>query len=357
MNDHVAVLIVGYRCAREIRVCLEALSRSTHGAFEVHVCENGGAEAFRQLAEEIASSEVLSDARAEPGSTHPILETRIARFASGQALHLHRAGGNLGYAGGLNALMRHIAPDNRWSSIWVLNPDTEAEPDALRQLVAYARTGPYGIIGSRLILAETGTVQLYGGRWRKWMARGFNIGLGQPRNATPDTPVERDMDYVSGAAMFVTRDYIETVGRMDERYFLYAEEVDWCFRRGEFRLGYAHDAVVLHSHGATMGSSHDKRQRSALSVYLDERNKLLFTRRFFPAEYPVVLVVTLLLTSQYLVAGAHRNFVTALKGWFAGLLGREGPPHWLLPAAEPASLPVAGSGPAPVEQARPSVSG
>src|SRR5690606_19980013 len=118
------------------------------------------------------------------------------------------------------------------------------------------------------------------------------------------------------------------IGEMDERYFLYHEEVDWCLRRGAARLGYGHDSIVYHKHGATMGSSSDRKRRSRLSVYLEERNKLLLTRRFYPAIYPVVVLTTLVLTAQYLRAGAFANFRTALAGWSAGLRGETGAPRW-----------------------------
>nr|WP_229426843.1 hypothetical protein [Microvirga alba] len=160
------------------------------------------------------------------------------------------------------------------------------------------------------------------------MARGFNLGMGEPADREPDVAaIERQMDWVCGASLFASRRYIESVGRMNERYFLYNEEVDWCFRRGSFRLGYAHHSIVYHSFGATMGSSVSRRQCSGLSVYLDERNKLLFTRRFFPSRYPIVVLITLLLTSQYLFDGAPANFRHALGGWFAGLMQREGVPR------------------------------
>jgi GT2 family glycosyltransferase len=135
------------------------------------------------------------------------------------------------------------------------------------------------------------------------------------------------MNYVSGASLFATRAYIESVGLMDERYFLYCEEVDWCFRRGHRRLGYAHEAIVYHAHGTTIGSSADLKDRSSISVYLSERNKLLFTRRFYPVLYPLVVVTTLLLTLQYLKSAAVNNFFVALSGWLAGVRGEDGPPQ------------------------------
>jgi len=176
-------------------------------------------------------------------------------------------------------------------------------------------------------LKESRRIQLYGGRWRRWLGRGFNIGLGEAADAMPDVAaIERDLDYVAGASMYAPRAYVEGVGAFDERYFLYYEETDWCFRRGDWRLGYAHESVVIHAHGSTIGSSVSRATRSALSVYLDERNKLLFTRRFDGAILPVVALFTLALTAQYVRAGAWKNFRIALAGWWAGLRGEAGFP-------------------------------
>jgi GT2 family glycosyltransferase len=329
MNEHVAVVIVGFRCPEEIRRCVEALARSSHAGFEVHVCENGGPDSYRGLVSEFAATEMVSAPLPEASRSSRVLQThRCTLRAGGQAVSLHEVEGNVGYAGGINVGYDVIRNDKGWSALWVLNPDTQVHEDAMAALVAYAADERYGILGCRLILKESGTVQLYGGRWRRWMARGFNIGLGEPQDAKPDVAaVEAAMDYVSGASMYVPRRYFDAVGEMDERYFLYNEEIDWCLRRGALRLGYVHDAIVYHEHGATMGSSHDKRQRSPLSVYLDERNKLLFSRRFFPREYPAIALTTLALTGQYLASGAVRNFGYAIAGWIAGLAGREGAPE------------------------------
>ena len=67
--------------------------------------------------------------------------------------------------------------------------------------------------------------------------------------------------------------------------------------------------------------------RSALSVYLDERNRHLFTRRFYPALYPLVALTTLDLHAAICARGRAPNFFVALSGWFAGVRGEEGRPE------------------------------
>jgi hypothetical protein len=167
-----------------------------------------------------------------------------------------------------------------------------------------------------------------GGRWRRLIARGLSIGYGEPANAPADAAaIERRLHWVSGAALYATREFVETVGVMDERYFLYCEDVDWALRRGQFRLGYAHDAIVRHAHGATIGSASVAHLRSNLSVYLTERNSLLLTRARFPALYPLVVPVSLVLTLDYLVRGGRRVFVAACRGWWTGVRGKSGRPE------------------------------
>ncbi|AWN35441.1 glycosyltransferase family 2 protein [Methylobacterium radiodurans] len=339
MRD-VAVAIVGYRCAEAIRACLAQLDRSTVPVGAVCICENGGPEAFAELAAALRTELACTEAGADPGAPPPAAESLVLRpgrpgGAIG-AVRLYRAQGNLGYAGAVNLVIAALAERPDWTALWVLNPDTLPTPTALAAVQARAEAGGYGIVGSRLVIQRSGRVQLYGGRWRRWLGRGYNIGLGAAAEAPIDpAAVESAQHYVSGAAMFVSRAYIEAVGPMREDYFLYAEEVDWCLRRGTFRLGYAHDSVVLHDHGAVIGSSVDRRARTPLSVFLDERNRLVLTRRFYPLAFPVAAVMALLFTTQYLRAGAVRNFRVALAGWWAGLRGETGFPHHLGPVPRP----------------------
>lgn len=301
----------------------------------IHVCENGGDAAFAELCDALRP---LCEADASgPANFGGGLATRVFTLMGRETrVFIHRAPGNLGYAGGINAVLNALAPDPDWDAIWILNPDTAPEPAALQALKARAAQG-YGVVGSRIVLTHNQRIQMYGGRWRRWIARGWNIGLGEPASAEPDVAqVEAEMQYVCGASMYVVRPFIEAVGPMEEGYFLYAEEVDWCLRRGSFKLGYAHGSVVHHHHGATIGSNHSRKARSSLSVFLDERSKLLLTRRFYPAIFPLVAISTLLLTTQYAVQGAYKNFGVALAGWFSGLKGDTGfPARFARPSKRP----------------------
>ncbi|MDX7951705.1 glycosyltransferase family 2 protein [Lichenihabitans sp. Uapishka_5] len=324
-----AVSMVGFRNADDVRHCVATLAEGSDPNFVVLICENGGRAGFDDL---VAGLATLAAEGTAPAVTDPAIATVWrGTLPGGQVVEALCAADNLGYAGGVNATIARLAAFPDWSALWVLNADTEPDRDALAALVRKARSDPrYGIVGSRLVLFGTGKIQAYGGRWRKYTARGFNIGLGRPAEAPVDAgAVEREMTYVLGASMYITHAFIDEVGGMTEDYFLYVEEVDWCLRRGRFRLGLAADSIIHHHHGGTLGSSTSRRARSRLAVYLEERNKHLISRRLYPALYPLVALTTLVFTAQYIRARAPRNFVIALEGWWAGLRGESGKPAWM----------------------------
>lgn len=312
----VPILIVGFRNASDVSACLSALSRLTEQDFSVNVCENGGRPAFETLRTTL-SSETPAD---DPGHVWS------STLAGGQPVIVVEAQSNLGYAGGINLLLDQLDGE-KWEHAWILNPDTEPHPDALTALLNKAATGPYGIVGSRIVFAGTDTVQMYGVRWCRWLGRGLSLGLGNSvGEAVDEGAIEGQIDFVSGSSMLVSREFLEEVGRMRDDYFLYFEDVDWCLRRGRLALGYAHDSIVHHKHGSTIGSSTDPRERSGLSVYLTERNRILLMRRFFPLTLLTGVPAALAFVIRYLAQGAPRAFRVGLLGWFHGLLGRTGPP-------------------------------
>lgn len=318
----IIAIIVSYGAPEQTAACLAALERSAHRFAAVHVCENGGADAYRALLAEVVPEPVQQGTA--PLAPRCVETARVARGAF--PLFLHHAAENLGYAGGINLCLAAIAGE-AWDAALILNPDSIVAPDAVTALIAHAATGPYGVIGCRLVLADNNRIQMYGGFWRAWIARTLNLGFGQPAEAPVDVAaIEDRMNFVCGAAMFATRDFVDRVGPLQEDYFLYMEEVDWCFRAGDFRLGYAHDAVVTHIHGVSTGASTRAGHRSPLSIYLNERNKLHFTRRFFPWRYPVVIVTSFLYNLLYLKRGGLRPFSHAVAGWLAGLRGEFGAP-------------------------------
>jgi len=300
---HVAVCIVGFRNAEDIQGCTAALAHSTHSDFEIVICENGGAEAYQRLRDTLPES-----------------------LAGGQPVRVILASGNLGYAGGVNVCIRNSQAADAW---WVLNPDTVPEPDALAELVAAIEAGRHDLVGG-VVHDEQMRVGSYGGRWRAWMARAESIGKGKELGDAVDPEVvERDLGYISGCSMLVSRRFLETVGYMREDYFLYCEEVEWSLRgvaKG-MRLGFVPGARILHNQGSTTGAAAEFRQRKKLLIYLDERNKMLLTRDLYPRRLPIAAgAAMVLIFLKFGKRRAWRQLGFALQGWAAGLRNQRGVP-------------------------------
>lgn len=304
---HVAIVIVGFRNLPDIERCLAALGQSTHADFEVLICENGGDAAFAALSAALPLA-----------------------LMGGQQVRAVKASGNVGYAGGVNIGMRATPEADAW---WILNPDTLPEPQALAALMERLARGDCHAVGGTQYFAD-GRVQSDGGRWRPWLARAESMGHGRQLSDPVDAAgIEGRMNYITGASMLVSRDFLGLAGPMREDYFLYCEEVEWCLRarRKGARLGFAPGAQVLHHQGASTGSGHGVRARPRLPIYLDERNKMLVTRDCFPARLPVAACSALaLLALRFLRRGAVRQFAYGFAGWRDGLLGKRGVPEWVI---------------------------
>ena len=280
----VVIAIVATDEAKNLVGCLGSLNGSIYREFSVVICENGGHEAFERDVRELSKVPGMVVADAEAADRLGATEGQLFHLGADQrVVRVLRSRENRGYSGGVNFCI--AAADTDWDFIWVLNPDTFPEPDALGALVRRQAEGGYGIVGSKIVYVVNGRVQLWGGlKFRPILGRARSLGHGQPAEMTPDLQqVEADLDIVAGTAMFVSKDYIKTIGVMDEDFFVYHEDSEWSLRRGKFRLGYAHDSVVHHIAGSTSGSGGTRQKRSRFSIYLSERNRVIIAKKRYPA--------------------------------------------------------------------------
>ena len=164
---------------------------------------------------------------------------------------------NLGYARGVNAGIRAASEED----LLILNPDVAVEPGSIEALERAAHACPRaGILAPRLLNPD-GTLQLSARRFYNWrtllLRRAPLFGLDKKSRDVRehlmldwDHADTRPVDWVLGAALYVRRGAVRDVGLMDERYFLYFEDVDWCQRmwRHGYEVVYCADATMRHEH-------------------------------------------------------------------------------------------------------------
>lgn len=171
---------------------------------------------------------------------------------------------------------------SRGSYVLLLNSDTVLHDDALGQLVEFLADHPQaGAAGARLLNGD-GSLQaschpmLTPGRelWRLlFLDRLWPRAV--YRQERWDTVTPRPVEVIKGACLLLRRAALEGVGPLDERYFMYTEEVDLCFRLAQagWSLWYVPTAVVTHFGGA---SSSQMAERMYLELY---RSKAQFYRK------------------------------------------------------------------------------
>lgn len=222
---------------------------------------------------------------------------------------------NLGYTRGNNLGLR--AAHGRY--LLVLNPDTEIVDGALTQMLAYMEAHRHvGVLGPQMRYPD-GTIQSTRRRFPTLATGFFESTWLQPlapravlnHYYARDVPEEAlaDVDWVVGAALLIRRETYEQVGELDEGFFMYSEELDWCRRikAAGWRVVYFPSARIIH-HEAQSSA-----QVPAATHIRFNTSKVRYYRKYhgaFAAE-----------SLRWFLLG-HFALQLSLE-WFKGLLGHK----------------------------------
>lgn len=171
------------------------------------------------------------------------LEALEREFPQIRVLRLER---NHGFAGGMN---RGVAAAET-EFVLLLNNDTVLEPDAVAQMRAVEMGDDVVGVAPKILYESSPHVIDAIGNLIDPQGNAFNMGIGQLDIGQYDR-VERTFGACFAAALLKKKSFEEgNVGPLDERYFMYYEDVDWCFRAGVlgFKFLTAPRAVVRHTH-------------------------------------------------------------------------------------------------------------
>ena len=239
-------------------------------------------------------------------------------------------GRNAGYAAAFNA---GAAAASDCDAVLLLNPDTRPEPQSIRVLVDRLAATGAGIVAPRLLgeggeaapsLRRTPTVlravgeAVLGGRTAGRYHRLSEV-VRDPRAYETEGPAE----WVSGAALLMSRGCLEAVGPWDESFFLYSEETDFLLRAREagFSTVYVPQARMVHLGG-------DAPQSPELFSLLSVNRVRLYRRRHDRARSATFWAAVTLNSFLRALAGSpvHRSALQALLGRRAVLTAEAAPP-------------------------------
>jgi GT2 family glycosyltransferase len=228
-----SIVVVNYRTLDQLLVCLESLQAD---------------------ARDVRTEIVVVDNDSRDGCGE-ILKRRFpeARLIANTA--------NLGYARAVNQGIRAT----RGEFVLVMNPDCEVRRGALEALIGYLRANSGVAVAGPKILNPDGSIEFSARMFPDHFTFLFNryslltrLFPGNPFSRRYlltdwDHASVREVDWVSGACLLVRREAIERVGPMDEAFFMFNEDVDWCRRMklAGWSVCYVPGAVVVHHIGAS----------------------------------------------------------------------------------------------------------
>ncbi len=248
MNDQqplVYVIILNYNGKKYLQACISSITLQTYSNYKIIVCDNA--------------------------SNDDSVEYVTKNFPEVIVL---RAEENLGFAEGNNLAIK-FALNHKSNYVFLLNNDTTVEPNLLDKLVTTAEVdNEIGIVGpaifdyySKDVLQEAGmTIDRFG----------FPISIksGFDNKEKPAEPF-----FVSGCALLIKAEVLNAIGFFDKEYFMFAEDLDLCWRAqlAGYKVAVNLNAKIYHASGGSISGGVIKNSKYATNVkrvFLREKNTL-----------------------------------------------------------------------------------
>lgn len=270
MEKQVAIILVNYNGALDTLECIESINRMSYKDFHIIVVDNSSTD-----------------------DSLKILTQKKEEFA----FELIDLPENLGFSAGNNSGIQK-AIEIGVQYILLLNNDTIVDPDFLSNLMREAECN----VDTSVV---TGTIYYASNRNKLWYAAGeFNPHLAKvtqidrkcKNGKLPEKSI--DVTFASGCCLCVPVSIIKRIGLLDESYFMYEEDVDYCHRliQNNFKIRYVPDAILYHK----VSSSTTKTKKiSAITQYYMVRNKFVFINRYYNGLNSIIPYLHSLLMYSY----------------------------------------------------------
>lgn len=253
MKPNIYIIILNWNGLNDTFECLKSLRQVTYPNFEVIVVDNDST-----------------------GNDVEVLKEKYGSFVFKFIINES----NLGFSGGNNVGIKY-AMENGSDYILLLNNDTIVEPDFLSIMIDNSdKNENVGILTPMITyFNDKDKIWSAGGNISRLKASGFTFG--HNKNAA-DYRFNKTCTFGSGCCMLIKREVIEEVGLLDENYFLYLEDTDYCQRTADagYKLFYVGESRIYHKVFSTTGRSND-----LLPLYYSIRNRLYFARKNFSRTY------------------------------------------------------------------------
>jgi len=321
-ESSVAVVLVAYNNNDDALACLTALADLRHLPGRICLVDNSD-QAEASL---LSAWQQLWETKGLP---LPVSADAVGGTSDFLYLPLPQ---NRGFAAGVNTAVSLLCRGDDLTYFWLLNPDTLPAPQALEALLDVVESDPtIGVVGSTLILpTEPPMLQAAGGSgfnpfWgtSSHLLDGYSLESAMRHD---EQAINRQLKDIVGASMLVRAEVFQQVGPLNESYFLYVEETEWCIRirRAGYRLAWAPQSHVIHKEGGSSGANRLK--FPAYVDYLVLRNRLLLLRHHYPAALPLAVLRYAMIILKRFLRGKTKRIPLVWQALLDGLGGKAGKP-------------------------------
>lgn len=286
MNEiKISIVLVNYNGGEFQLKCIESIKNQSYDNIEIIIVDN----------------------HSEDGS----LELLEKRYKEIDIIRLKK---NIGFSGANNIGIRK-ALNNNSQFVLLLNNDTVIDRCMVEELLKYADedtvTAP-----KMYYFKRKSTINYAGGKVDWDNVESVNFGV--RKLDTKQYSKVKQVEYVPFAGVLIPKKILKTVGRMDEKYFLYYEDTDYCVRIKEkgFRIIYVPDAKLWHC------VNYSTRKSKGIQTYYMSRNQLYFAKKHY--KY-TTLKTWLNLTGRFFKAFIEEEkYKYVIQGYRDFILGRMG---------------------------------
>lgn len=218
---------------------------------------------------------------------------------------------NLGFAGGNNLGIQYSSGE----FLLFINNDTELTEGCIDIMVSEFSNNPrIGLLSPLILYHEDKRLIQYAGLSKMNYLTARNKTIGYKYYDTNQYKSSQETGFAHGAAMMCKKEDLDKVGAMDEGYFLYYEELDWCekFRRAGKQIWFTGKTKIYHKESISVG------KESTLKTYFMYRNRFLFIRKNTGA------LTTFIFGLYYLLVVCPKDIITYYLGGKKNLI------PWLL---------------------------
>jgi len=306
-NPKVSIIILNWNGLEDTIDCLESLKKITYPNYEVIVVDNGSREKDAQ-----------------------VLKDKFSDY-----IHLIRNEKNYGYTGGNNIGIRYASSNSSPDYFLIINNDVVVAPDFLTTMIKIAKYDTsIGILGPKLYYySYPGIIYSTVSKINMWT--GSFISTGHKQLDTGQYDVQQDADCLSGCCLLVSKEVIHKIGLLDESFFSYCDEIDYCFRaqKAGFRNIYVPQAVAWHKKVLSKkfcGKFTYAEKGRPLDLYYGTRNNFKFMRKHGSKKQYLTFLLHFVCWRLCFMTGIlllyHRNIselVAFYRGTIDGLLNSE----------------------------------